>query len=191
MNSSSWGSIERDIDALLDCCFDLGKDGVLFCEWEASLESCNMINSSCKDLFLLLLNGSMKCWAEVFCTDVVWMLWVWFIPPAKIIVFSDNRSLVCDPSVIVPVDLDPKIGVVYLDKFDRDMVFPEVDVISSFGVSLSVVFKVCVYFDMCWEIVLLSPMNSFVFISEFANKYYCCQGVTGVCPVFQGCLRKA
>jgi len=49
----------------------------------------------------------------------------------------------------MPADLNPKVGVIYLDKFDRDMVFSEVNVISSFGVSLSVVFKVCIYFDMC------------------------------------------
>jgi len=76
MNGSGWGNIKRDIDALLDCCFDLGKDRSLFCEQVTSLEGCNMINSFYKDFFLLLLNGSMKCWAEVFCTNLVWVLWV-------------------------------------------------------------------------------------------------------------------
>jgi len=98
----------------------------------------------------------------------------------------DLNTLVCDPTVIVPADLDPKIGVVYLDKFDRDVVLPKVNIISGFGVSVSVVFKVCIYFDMCWEIILLSPMNLFVFVSEFANEYHCHQVVIGVCPMFQG-----
>jgi len=46
MNSSSWGSVKRNIDALVDCCFDLGKNRWLFCEWVASLEGCDVINSS-------------------------------------------------------------------------------------------------------------------------------------------------
>ena len=100
-------------------------------------------------------------------------------------VVSDNCSLVCDPRVIVPVDLDPKMSVIYLDKFDRNVIFPKIDVISGFGVSVSVVFKVCVYFDMCQEIVLLSPMNLFIVFSEFANKDYCHQGVTGVVLCFK------
>ena len=100
-------------------------------------------------------------------------------------IVSDNCSLVCDPSIVVPANLDPKIGVIYLDKFNRNVVFPEVNVISGFGVSVSVVFKVCVYFDVCWEIILLSPMNSFIFFSEFSNEDYCCQGVTGVVLCFK------
>ena len=93
--------------------------------------------------------------------------------------------MVYDPGVIFPVDLDPKIGVVYLDEFDRDVCFPEVDIISSVRVSLSLIFKICVYFDMCWDIILLSPMNLFVFVSEFTDKYDRYQGVTGVVLYFK------
>jgi len=100
-------------------------------------------------------------------------------------VVSDYCSLVCDPRIVVPADLNPKIGIVYLDKFDRNVVLPEVNIVSGFGVSVSVVFKVCVYFDMCWEIVLLSPMNLFVFVSKFPDEYYCHQGVTGVVLCFK------
>jgi len=100
-------------------------------------------------------------------------------------IVSDNCSLVCDPNIVVPADLNPNIGVIYLDKFDRNVVFPEVNVVSGSGVSVSMVFKVCIYFDMCWEIVLLSPMNLFIVISEFANKDYCHQGVTGVVLCFK------
>ena len=54
----------------------------------------------------------------------------------------------------------------------------------------SVVFKVCFAFDVCWEVVLLFPVNSLVLFKS-SDKYYCRQDVTGVCPVFQGRLRKA
>ena len=65
-----------------------------------------------------------------------------------------------------------------MDEFDRDVVLLfRVDVVSGVGVALSLVFKVCVFCDVCWEIVLLSPVNSFVFVSEFSDEDYCCQGV--------------
>ena len=76
MNGSGLGSIKRDFDALVDCCFDLGKNRGLFCEWVASLESCDMMNSSCKDFFFWLFDCSVECWAKVLCTDMVCMLWV-------------------------------------------------------------------------------------------------------------------
>jgi len=58
------------------------------------------------------------------------------------------------------------------------------------SVSGSMIFKVCFAFDVFWEIILLSPVNSLVLI-ESSDEYYCRQGVSGICPVFQGYLRKA
>jgi len=52
--------------------------------------------------------------------------------PAKIWVVSDNSFLVSNPGIVVSVKLDPKIGVVCLNKFDRDdSSFWDVKVISS------------------------------------------------------------
>ena len=82
-------------------------------------------------------------------------------PPAKIWVVSDNSSLVSNPGVVVSVKLDPKISFVCLDKFDRDGPSTwSVKVISSVRIVYSVVFKVCVFCDVCWEIILLSPNDS-------------------------------
>ena len=65
-----------------------------------------------------------------------------------------------------------------MDKFDRDVIlFPRINIVPSIRVFLSLVFKVCILCDMRWEIILLSPVNSFVFISEFSNEDYCHQGV--------------
>jgi len=60
----------------------------------------------------------------------------------------------------------------------------EIDVVSSVFMSGSIVFEVCFTFDVCWEIVLLSPVNSLV-LFESSNKYYCCQDVTGVVLCFK------
>jgi len=100
-------------------------------------------------------------------------------------------SLVCDPLVVFPEESYPVIFIFYFDKFNG-CVFSlwEVDVISGIFVSGSVIFKVCFAFDVFWEIVLLSPVNSLVLI-ESSDEYYCCQSCAGICPVFQGCLRKA
>ena len=90
----------------------------------------------------------------------------------------DNSFLGCIPAVFSVDEFYPKVGVVGVDEFDRDVaLFLRVDVVTSVGVSLSLVFKVCVFCDVCWEIVLLSPVNSFVFVSEFSNKDYCRQDV--------------
>jgi len=60
----------------------------------------------------------------------------------------------------------------------------EVDVVSGVFMSSSVVFKVYFAFDVCWEIVLLSPVNSFILFKS-SDKYYCRQGVTGVVLYFK------
>jgi len=184
MNSSSWGSVKRDVDALVDCCFNLGKNRGLFCEWVASLEGCNVMNSSCKDFFFWLLNGSMKCWAEVFWVNMIGVLRICFFPSTKFLSVKYS-SLVCIPLVVFPENFYPKVVIFYFDKFNSSVCFIwEVDVVSSISMSGSMVFKVCFTFDVFWEIVLLSPVNSLILI-ESSDKYYCHQGVTGVVLCFK------
>jgi len=78
------------------------------------------------------------------------------------------------------------IGVVYLDEFNRGMCFIwKVNVVSIIVVSWSLVFKVYIFFDMCWKIVLLSSVNLFVFVSKFSDEDYCHQGVIGVVLCFK------
>ena len=178
MNSGSWGGVKRDGNALVNCCFNLGKNRSLFCEQVAFLKSCNAVNSSCKYIFFWLLNGSVKCQTEMLWVNVMWMLRVCFFPPAKCWGFKDS-SLICDLLVVFPKKSCPEANIIYCsDEFHRSMC------------SFWIVFKVCVNFDMCWKIVLLSPMNLFVLV-EFSDKYSCCQVVTGICPMFQGRSRKA
>jgi len=51
---------------------------------------------------------------------VVGMLRVDDKPPAEIWVVSDNSSLVSDPGIVMSVKLDPEIGVICLNKFNRE-----------------------------------------------------------------------
>ena len=86
--------------------------------------------------------------------------------------------MVCIPTVFSVVDSYPKIGVIGIDKLNRDMfLFLGVNVVPSIRVSMSLVFKVCVLCDIYREIILLSPINLFIVVSEFSDKNYCCQGV--------------
>ena len=90
----------------------------------------------------------------------------------------DNSLLSCIPAVFSVDKFYPKVGIVNVDKFDGNVTLLfRVDVIPGVGISVSLVLKVCVFCDVCWEIVLLSPVNSFVFVSEFPDKDYCRQGV--------------
>jgi len=190
MDCACWGSIKGNLDSLVDCCFDLRKDRCLFCEGVASLESCDVMNSSCKDFFFWLLCSSIECWAEVFWADVVWVLMICYSPGTKLWSVKYS-SLVCVPLVVSPEEFYPVVFIFYFDKFNSSVCFLwEVDVVSSIFVSGSVIFEVCFAFDMFWEIVLLSPVYSLV-LFESSDKYYCRQGVSGICPVFQGRLRKA
>ena len=85
---------------------------------------------------------------------VIRMLRVDDEPPAEIWVVSDNSSLVSNPGIVVLVNLDPKVGVVCLDKFNRDGPSTgSIKVISCVMIVYSVVFEVCVLCDVCWEIV--------------------------------------
>ena len=120
----------------------------------------------------------MKGRAKVFWVNVVWVLWVRFNPPAKYKGCLDDSLLGCIPAVFSVDKFYPEVGVVDVDEFDRDVVLLfRVDVVPGVGVSVSLVFKVRLFCDVCWEIVLLSPVNSFVFISEFSDEGYCRQGV--------------
>ena len=90
----------------------------------------------------------------------------------------DDSLLSCVPAVFSVDEFYPEVGVVDVDEFDRNVTLLfRIDVIPGVGVSVSLVFKVCVFCDVRWEIVLLSSVNSFVFVSEFSDKDYCCQGV--------------
>jgi len=94
-------------------------------------------------------------------------------------------SLVCDPLVVFPEESYPVIFVFYFDKFNSSVWFLcKVKVVSSVFVSESVEFKVCLTFDVCWEIVLLSPVNSLVLFKS-SDEYYCCQDVIGVVLCFK------
>jgi len=94
-------------------------------------------------------------------------------------------SLVCVPLVIFPEEFYPIVFVFYFDEFNNSVCFLwEIDIVSSVFMSGSVVFEVCFAFDVCWEIVLLSPVNSLV-LFESSDKYYCCQDVTGVVLCFK------
>ena len=98
----------------------------------------------------------------------------------------DDSSLVCIPTVFSVDEFYPMIGVVGTDEFDGDVtLFPRINVIPSVRASVSLVFKICVLCDVCWEIVCLSPVNSFVFVSEFSDEDYCRQSVL----VFVLCLK--
>ena len=90
----------------------------------------------------------------------------------------DNSLLCCIPAVFSVDKFYPEVGIVGVDEFDRNVALLfRVNVVPSVGISVSLVFKVCLFCDVCWEVVLLSPMNSFVFVSEFSDKDYCRQGV--------------
>jgi len=100
-------------------------------------------------------------------------------------------SLVCVPLVIFPEEFYPIVFVFYFDEFDDSVYFLwEIDVISGVFMFVSVIFEVCFAFNVCWEIVLLSPVNSFILFKS-SDEYYCRQGVIGCCPMFQGRSRKA
>ena len=136
-----------------------------------------MMNSSCKDFFFLF-NSGLEGWTEVFWINVVWVLWVRFDPPAEYKRCLDTSLLGCIPAVFSVNEFYPEVGVVGVDEFDRNVaLFLRVDVIPGIRVSVSLVFKVRLFCDVCWEIVLLSPVNSFVFVSEFSDKDYCRQVV--------------
>jgi len=90
---------------------------------------------------------------------VIWVLRIIGVPPANCRSF-EYSSLIGLPNVLSPAKSNPQVSVIDLDEFDRSMyVFGEVNVIPGVGVSLSLIFKVCVNFDMCWEIVLLSSKD--------------------------------
>jgi len=126
----------------------------------------------------------MECWTIVLWIDVMWVLRVCFFPKTEFwgVKYS---SLVRVPRVIFPEEFYPKVVIFYFDKFNNSVYFLcEIDVVSGIFMSGSVVFEVCFAFDVCWEIVLLSPVNSLVLFKS-SDKYYCRQGVTGVVLCFK------
>ena len=77
------------------------------------------------------------------------------------------------------MELYPEVDFICLNKLNGDVVLCCcIDVVSVSRITRSLVFKVCVLCDVCWEIILLSPVDSFVFLSKFSDKYYCHQDIT-------------
>ena len=70
------------------------------------------------------------------------------------------------PLVLSSDKLDPDVGVVSFDKFERSFSSCSVKVIPGVGVFWSLVVKVNVLFDVCWEIVLLSPEDLYELVTE-------------------------
>ena len=95
------------------------------------------------------------------------MLRVYYEPPAKKWAVSDDSSLVRNPGVVVSVKLDPKVGVVCLNEFDKEILSSWcIKVVPSIRMFWSLVFEVCILCDVCWEIVLLSPGDLYELVIE-------------------------
>ena len=120
------------------------------------------------------------------------MLWIDIMRVLRVCFFPSTEfrgvkysSLVRVPLVVFPEEFYPKIVIFYFDEFNGSVCFLwEIDIVSGVFMSRSVVFKVCFAFDVCWEIVLLSPVDSLVLFKS-SDKYYCHQGVTGVVLYFK------
>jgi len=99
VDCACWSGVKGNRDSLVNGCFDLGKDRCLFCEQVTSLESCDMMNSSCKDFFLWFFSSGVKCWTEVSWVDVVQVLIVCCSPVTEFrgVKYS---SLIGDPLVV-------------------------------------------------------------------------------------------
>jgi len=75
--------------------------------------------------------------------------------------------LIGNPSIVSEEKSNPEVGVIGLDKFDRHMgLLWKINVVPSVFVLVSVVFKVCISFDVYWKIILLSPEDLYVFITD-------------------------
>ena len=73
---------------------------------------------------------------------VVWVLRVWFNPPANVwtVVYSSFIGL---PLVLSPEEFDPVVGFICMDEFKRSMCFPRgVNIVPSIGVSWSLIVEV-------------------------------------------------
>ena len=58
--------------------------------------------------------------------------------------------MIGDPSIVSEEESDPEVGVIGLDKFNRCMGFLwKINIVPSILVLVSMVFKVCISFDMC------------------------------------------
>jgi len=80
-----------------------------------------------------------------------------------------------------PEESDPVIGVVGFNEFDRYVLFPwGIKVVSSVGMSWSLIVKVYVNFNMFWEIILLSPEDLCKLIAEYICLGGCHSGNSSV-----------
>jgi len=82
---------------------------------------------------------------------------------------------------------DPVVGVVSLDKFDGSLCWG-IKVVSGVRMSWSLIVKVYVDFDMCWEIILLSPED----LDKVITECFICLGGchSGNSSVFQELVGK-
>ena len=92
------------------------------------------------------------------------------------------------PLVLSEEEFNPVVGAVGLDEFNRCMLFPwGIKVVSSVGMSWSLIVEVCVNFNMLWEIVLLSPED----LCELVIECVCLGGRhDGNSSVFQELIGK-
>jgi len=65
-------------------------------------------------------------------------------------------------------ELDPDVGVVSFDKFEGSFASCGIKVISGVRMSCSLIFEVCINFDVRWEIVLLSPEDLYELVTELS-----------------------
>jgi len=76
-------------------------------------------------------------------------------------------SLVGLPSILSSDKLDPIVGVVSFDEFNRSLC-GGIKVVSGVRMSWSLIVKVNIFFDVCWEIVLLSPKDLCELVTELS-----------------------
>ena len=129
-----------------------------------------MVDSSGKDLFLWIEVLKYFCDSGLwFWTNVVWVLWVVGVPPAKVEVtlWYFGLPIGVEGTVVVLSEFYPEVVFSLCDKFYRgSSVFWLIDVIACSWVGpffdKRVFLKVCVSFDVDGKVVCLSSMDCFL-----------------------------
>jgi len=95
---------------------------------------------------------------------VIWVLDICFSPPADewSVVYA---SLIGLPSVFSPEEFDLVVSHVCMDEFDGSLCW-SIKIVPGVWVFVSLIVEVGVCFDMCWEIVLLSPEDLYKLVIE-------------------------
>ena len=132
-----------------------------------------------------------------FGSNVVWMLWIVGVPPAKeVVVYWDFTLPVgIESSVVVLSEFYPEIVLSFCDKFYREFsVSWFVDIVTCTWVGPSfdkgMFLKVCVSFDVDRKVVCLSSVDCFLRVGEFSNKSNTRHGGYANDPVLQGSVGK-